>query len=128
MSPLLCRVGPIIAFSKAQTIFSKLLALCLLATAMELVGVAADDVPLPDDETNVSVSTKKLGGCETTEFSLFSLIFKGIRTGRLVSAFDGVLGIVGVASPEPGNSSKVNLGVWMVFVADDFLTPKSMFM
>ena len=76
---------------------------------MELVGVAADDVPLPDDETNVSVSTKKIGGCETTEFSLSSLVFKGIRTGKLVSALDGVQGIVGVTSPEPGNSSKVNL-------------------
>jgi hypothetical protein len=89
---------------------------------MELVGVAADDVPLPDDETNVSVSTKKIGGCETTEFSLSSLVFKGIRTGKLVSALDGVLGIVGVTSPEPGNSSKVNLGGWM-FAADDLLAP-----
>jgi hypothetical protein len=94
---------------------------------MELVGVAAVDVPLPVDETNVSLSTTKLGCCELTEFSLSSLAFKGIRTGRLVSALDGVLGIVGVTSPEPGNSSKMNFGGWML-VADDLLAPKSMFM
>ena len=35
--PLLGRFGPMIAFSKAQTIFSKLLALCLFG--MALMGV-----------------------------------------------------------------------------------------
>ena len=35
--PLLGRFGPMIAFSKAQTIFSRLLALCLFG--MALMGV-----------------------------------------------------------------------------------------
>lgn len=95
------------AFSNAPTIFSKLLALCLVG--MELVGVADVDVPLPNDEIGVSGSTIKLACCDTTEFSLSSFPFEGIRTGKLVSAL-GVLGMVGVTSPEPGNSSKVNLG------------------
>ena len=68
LSPLLCRLGPMMAFSKAQTIFSRLLALCLFG--MALVGVAAEAVtPLLDAGTDVSDSTTTLGNAMTTEFS-----------------------------------------------------------
>lgn len=114
LSPLLCRFGPMITFSKAHTIFSKLLALCLAGMDTTLVGVVADADPLVvvvDDVTGTSVSTTfdESKQVLTNVFSLSSIGFNGIRTGWVVSFLDGVLGIVGVVSPDRGNSSKLNL-------------------
>ena len=87
LSPLLCRLGPIFTFSlKAQTIFSRLLALCLDGAATAAAGTAE----APTGSTGVTVNSKGFvtGLTAALVFSLLSsveLLFIGIRTGWLGS-------------------------------------------
>jgi len=89
LSPLLCRLGPIFTFSlKAQTIFSKLLALCLDGAA---TAAAAGTAVAPTGSTGVTVSSKGFVTGLTAAALVFSLLssvelpFIGILTGWLGS-------------------------------------------